>query len=137
MLAGGFWAITDDVQRLVLAPIERMMNMVDEGMYQQECTLSTHPINTLYDTPYDTHYYTHYQHTLSTHPMTHPTERMMNMVDEGMFQQECILSTHPITHPIKTSYQHTLLHTLSIHSINPTYDTHYDTPDRAYDEHGG
>ena len=31
VLAGGFWAITDDVQRLVLAPIERMMNMVDEG----------------------------------------------------------------------------------------------------------
>ena len=30
VLAGGFWAITDDVQRLVLAPIERMMNMVDE-----------------------------------------------------------------------------------------------------------
>ena len=41
VLAGGFWAITDDVQRLVLAPIERMMNMVDEGNTHQP-SLSTH-----------------------------------------------------------------------------------------------
>ena len=58
-----------------------------------------------------------------THTMTHPIERMMNMVDEGMYQQECTLSTHPINTPDDTTY-------------NTTYDTTYNTPDRAHDEHG-